>query len=138
MLAWPFLAACLAFPESPYELVRGTPTIWIVAAVAAGLKWGWPGALVLLKPSLLPFAVIGVRHRGWWVALLLLAVLTVPLLSLVPDWIAAVTNGQGRGGVLYSLKDVPLVMIPVIAWLGAAQGTEIRRACETCACGLRR
>jgi hypothetical protein len=99
-------------------LVRGTPTIWLVAAVAAGLRWGWPGALVLLKPSLLPFALIGIRSRGWWITIGALALATLPLIGMVPDWLAAITDGQGKSGLLYSAKDLPIVLIPFFAWLG--------------------
>jgi hypothetical protein len=115
---WPLMAAGLAYPDSPYMLQRGTPTIWFVALVAAGLRWRWPGALVLLKPSLLPFALIGIRSRGWWITIGVLTLATLPLLGMVPDWLAAVMDGQGKSGFLYSAKDVPIVLIPVFAWLG--------------------
>jgi len=122
---WPLMAAGLAYPDSPYMLQRGTPTIWLVAAVAAGLRWRWPGALVLLKPSLLPFALIGFRSRGWWITIGVLAAATLPLLGMVPDWLAAVMDGQGKSGLLYSAKDLPIVSIPVFAWLGR---TRLRQA----------
>jgi hypothetical protein len=122
---WPLMAAGFAFPDSPYMIVRGTPTIWLVAGVAAALRWRWPGALVLLKPSLLPFALIGIRSRGWWIAVGVLALATLPLLGLVPNWLAAVLDGQGKSGLLYSAKDLPIVSIPVFAWLGR---TRLRQA----------
>jgi hypothetical protein len=28
--------------------------------------WGWPALAVALKPTLLPFALIGARRRSWW------------------------------------------------------------------------
>jgi hypothetical protein len=118
VLVWPLMAAGVAFPDSPYMVIRGTPTIWLVAVVAAALRWRWPGPLVLLKPSLAPFALIGIRSRGWWIALAVLVVVSLPLLHMVPDWLAAVADGQGKSGLLYSAKDLPIVSIPLFAWLG--------------------
>jgi hypothetical protein len=31
------------------------------------------------------------------------------------DWLTAVTNSTG-GGLLYSFQDVPILLLPVIAW----------------------
>jgi hypothetical protein len=118
MTAWPLMAASLAFPITPLMLIRGTPTIWIMVAIAGGLRWGWPGALVLLKPSVLPFALVGIRSRGWWMALGFMALATLPAQAMLPDWLHAVFDGRGWGGSLYSLHDVPLLLVPVVAWFG--------------------
>jgi hypothetical protein len=118
------ILVCLAFPNMAIVYFRGAPVIVITAVIAAALRWKWPGALLLLKPSILPFALIGIRTRGWWLTAGLLAVLTLPLLSLVPDWIHAVRDSRGNGGWLYSLKDLPLMMVPVFAWLGRTRDPE--------------
>jgi hypothetical protein len=124
IIVWPLMAAGLAYPESPLMLIRGTPTIWVMLAVAAGLEWGWPGALVLLKPSMLPFAVTGVRSRGWWLVLSVLIIATLPVLPMIPDWILVMRDARGpASGLLYSLKDVPLVAIPLIAWAGRTRAS---------------
>ena len=116
MWSWPLLVACLAWPTALTLVVAGNPSMWIAAFVGAGLRFGWPGALVLLKPSLFPFGLAGVTKRGWWVAAATLAVITLPLASLIPDWLRAVFDGRGFEGPLYSVHDVPLVSFPVIAW----------------------
>lgn len=119
--AWPLLALCLVAPNTLVAFVTGYPGLLMAAVIAAGLRWGWPGALVLLKPSLLPFALIGIRSRGWWLATAGLVVLTLPLLAMLPDWLHATLDGRGWGGWLYSLREVPLMLLPVVAWAGRSR-----------------
>ncbi len=116
--SWPIMALCLAWPNTTIAFVTGYPGLWLAAAIAAGLRWGWPGAMVLLKPSLLPFALIGIRTRGWWLMSAALVLMTLPLLAMIPDWLHAVFDGRGWGGYLYSLREVPLMLLPVVARLG--------------------
>jgi hypothetical protein len=116
--AWPLIAACVAYPWTGMLVVAGNPTLWVTAAVAAGTLLGWPAVLVALKPSLVPFALIGVRRRSWWVAGAALLVMAAAFGSLWIDWVHVVINARGwRSGPLYSLSDVPLLAIPVIAWM---------------------
>lgn len=112
----PLLVACIAFPPSVLDVMAGNPGLWIAGFVGLGLRFGWPGALVLLKPSVFPFALAGISTRGWWLTVASLAVLTLPLLPMAPDWIHTVLDGRGFGGWLYSVKDVGLLLLPVIAW----------------------
>jgi hypothetical protein len=112
------ILVCLAFPNMPIVYFRGAPVIVVTALVAAALRWKWPGALILLKPSVLPFALIGIRTRGWWLTAGLLLILTLPLLPMIPAWIQTVLDSRGAGGFLYSAKDLPLLMVPVFAYLG--------------------
>ena len=118
------ILACLAVPNTPIVYFRGAPVIVITAVIAAALRWKWPGALILLKPSILPFALIGIRTRGWWLMAGLLVILTLPLLPLVPVWVQAVADSRENGGWLYSLKDLPLMLIPVFAYLGRTRDPE--------------
>jgi hypothetical protein len=118
--AWPILALCLAWPNTTIAFVTAYPGLWVAAIIAAGLRWGWPGALVLLKPSLLPFALIGIRTRGWWLATGGLVLLTLPVLGMIPDWLRAVVDGRGWGGWLYSARELPLMLLPVVAWAASA------------------
>jgi hypothetical protein len=116
-LAWPFMAACLIWPYTPARFITGNPAMWVAAFAAAGLRLGWPGALVWLKPSLFPFAAIGFRHRGWWIVVAALVVGSLPFLSVTRQWVTVMLDGRG-GGLLYSAVDVPTVLIPVLAWMG--------------------
>ncbi len=96
MWAVALMLVCLAFPNQAIVYFRGAPVIVITALVAAALRWKWPGALILLKPSILPFALIGIRTRGWWITAGLLVILTLPLLPLVPVWIQTVVDARGQ------------------------------------------
>jgi hypothetical protein len=90
--------------------------MWLVAAVAGGLVWGWPGILVLIKPFLAPFALIGARKRAWWVGLAVAAALSVPLAASWIDYPTVITNARG---ILYEpLGYVPMLMVPIVAWIG--------------------
>jgi hypothetical protein len=112
---WPLIALCVAYPWTAMAVYAGNTALWATAFVALGLVWGWPSALVLLKPTLLPFALVGIRHRSWWVAVLLLGALT--LLGPWRDYVSVARNAI-EGNVLYSANVYPLLAIPVIAWLG--------------------
>lgn len=114
--AWPLIAACLGFQWSVMLLATGNPTLWLSAAVAlATLRGGWAVA-VLAKPTLFPFALVGIRRRWWWLALGLFVLACLPFGAMWLDWWTAVTNAYGwRVGLLYSLGDVPWLLAPVIA-----------------------
>ena len=115
---WPVMLALFAFwPMQWLPYISGTPTIWVVAAFAAGTRWGWPAALVLVKPTLAPFALFGIRNRRWWLTALAVAALGLLALPLTLQWVAALSHFSG-GGLLYSLENVPLMLIPLVAWAG--------------------
>jgi hypothetical protein len=114
-VAWPFLALCLFWPPFVARVVAGNPVMWVMAAVALACLIRWPAVLVLLKPSLFPFALIGIRRRSWWVALLAFLALSLPFGAMWVDWYHAITNASG-GGLFYSLQDVPILLLPVVAW----------------------
>ena len=68
-ISWPFLALCVAWPPTVVKIATGNPVIWSVAALAFGVIYFWPSVLVLIKPSLFPFALFGSNRRRWWLAL---------------------------------------------------------------------
>jgi hypothetical protein len=113
--AWPLIAVCVAWPTTLLKTWTGNPVIWCVAALALATLWRWPAVFVLLKPSLAPFALFGANRRSWWVALAVLVAVSVPFGSLWTDWVASVLNSRG-GGVLYSALEVPMLLIPLVAW----------------------
>jgi ABC-type transport system involved in cytochrome c biogenesis permease component len=106
---------CVAWPTTLLKTWTGNPVIWCVAALALATLWRWPAVFVLLKPSLAPFALFGANRRSWWVALAVLVAVSVPFGSLWTDWVASVLNSRG-GGVLYSALEVPMLLIPLVAW----------------------
>jgi len=131
--AWPMMAAAVVFPPSLQAIADGNPVIWVVAALALATRWPWVSVFVLLKPSLFPFAFVGCRHRSWWLALGACAAISALFLPMWPDWIAAVLNARGQfSGPLYSLRDVPLLAIPLVAWAGRHR--ELIEATRGCHC----
>jgi hypothetical protein len=117
--AWPLMALGLAFPITSLKLVHGNPVMWIAAATALGTVYAWPAVFVLLKPSLAPFALIGATRRTWWIALGALALATIPFGALWLDYARVVLDSHNPNGYLYSLDEVPFVLVPVIAWIGS-------------------
>ena len=113
-VAWPFIALCIFWPPMVARTVAGNPVMWVMACRRARLHLRWAFVGVLLKPSLFPFALLGVRSRSWWIALALWIVICLPFGGLWFDWVSAVTNST-EGGLLYSLQDVPILLLPVIA-----------------------
>jgi hypothetical protein len=111
------IAACLAFPMSIVHLINGNPVIWVAALVALGLRVRGPAIIVLLlKPSLLPLAVIGVGHAGWWLTGAAVLSACVFLAPAWLDYVSALQNATGpSASLLYSVKDLPLIAIPLIA-----------------------
>jgi hypothetical protein len=114
---WPLLALCIAWPTTLLKTWTGNPVIWTVAALALATLYRWPAVLVLLKTSLFPFAFFGANRWSWWVALAALIVASVPFGALWRDWLTSVVNSRG-GGPLYSSLEIPMLLLPLIAWLG--------------------
>ena len=68
-LALGVIALCIVNPTSISTIYWGNPGLWMAAAVALATVYGWPAVLVLLKPTLLPFALLGIRRRSWWLSI---------------------------------------------------------------------
>lgn len=130
--AWGWLAitALACWPYDVEFVFTGNPTIWIVAIVALATRWSWMSAFVLLKPSLVPFALAGARTFKWWLALAVFGLVSLVFLPMWADWIRVVLNARGPfSGPLYSLKDLPIMLLPIAAWVTrsrelAAQGSD--------------
>lgn len=118
---WPIFAVIAAVPPSWQMIILGNPSMWIVAAGFAGAVYGWPSVFVLLKPSLAPFALFGVRQRFWWLALGLIVLASLPFGLLWVDWVKATIIYPTDGGILYSLGYVPVMCAPTVAWLGSSR-----------------
>jgi hypothetical protein len=114
---WPLIALCAAWPTTLLKTWTGNPVIWSMAAMALGTIYAWPSVFVLLKPSLAPFALFGANRRSWWIALAVLVAVSVPFWSLWSDWLTSVANSRG-GGILYSTLEVPMLLLPLVAWFG--------------------
>ena len=117
---WPLIALCVAWPTTLLKTWTGNPVMWSVTALAFGVIYGSPSVFVLIKPSLFPFALFGANRRRWWVALAVFVALCLPFGALWADWVTSLTNSTG-GGILYSTLEVPMLLIPLVAWLGRAR-----------------
>lgn len=114
---WPVMALCFVHPMSPAQIMVGGTSMWMAAFVTLGLWIGWPAALILLKPTMLPFAFLGAWDPRWWVVAV--AIVLVTFLGPWQDYLTVSANASdAAGGVLYSLKTYPLVAVPLFAWLG--------------------
>lgn len=121
LIGWTLILACLAVPTTFEILAFGNPTMWITAFVALGTVWGWPGVLVAVKPTLAPFMLIGVRRRTWWLAAALLLLVSVAFLPMWFEYATVLLNARGpMVSPFYSVKDLPMVLIPIAAWVTRA------------------
>ena len=116
---WPILALILALPKTGVVVLYGNTDLWVLGLVAGAVLWGWPGVLLSFKPSLGFLGLIGITRRSWWVAAAVLAILSLPMIPLWLDWPTVVRNSQVSAE--YSLANIPLMILPVVAWLGSSR-----------------
>ncbi len=127
---WPVIVLALAWPTTAMTLYVGGTNLWVTALVAAALRWRWPGALIALKFTFGPLALIGIRSRGWWVTAGILALASLATAPLWADYITALHN-MTAGGIGYSLADLPTVAIPIVAWAGRYdRSSDLVMACS--------
>ncbi len=110
--AWVWLVVLL-WPRAMGAFVYGNTDMWAAASVAAGLRWGWPAALLLLKPVFAPLAVVGMSRRSLWLAIGFLALSVVVAAPLWLDYVASMQNMRGLE-LGYSLPAVPLIVAPML------------------------
>jgi len=113
--AWPLVALCLALPQSVLAINAGNPTLLIAVGVALALRWPVFGSLALLKPTMAPFALVGIRSRWWWVGLAGLGVLTLPFIAETLIYPQVILWTEGTPGFWYSAWHWPLALVPVLA-----------------------
>lgn len=123
-IVWPFLAICLAWPSTSLTIVVGNPVIRGVAALALATIHRWPAALIVMKPTLLPFALFGMWRRSWWLALGAVILVSLPFGTMWEEWVRVVLNSR-VGGVFRSVDQVPLLLFPLIVWLGRTRPDPI-------------
>lgn len=116
ILAWPVLAFLLWWPRTNQDLLTGNPAIWIAAFAALGTVWAWPSVLVLLKPTLAPAALIGIRRRGWWIGLAAFGLLALLFLPMWFDYARVLLDARHPHGWLYSMSELPMVLVGLVAW----------------------
>lgn len=117
-IVWPGIALCLWWPGTIVTLVAGNPVMLMIGALALGTIWAWPSVFVLLKPSLGPFALFGIWRRSWWVALGVMALVSLPFAGAWLDYATVLLNSRHPLGLLYNLGQVPTMVLPLLVWAG--------------------
>lgn len=125
---WPIMALQLNWPRLGGAVIVGNTDLWVAFFIAAGLRFGWPVLLLVVKPSIAPFAIVdfvallradAVPVRRWReiaAAAAILVLVAVPFGRLWLDWLAVVRHSPADP--LYSIAAVPWLTIPVVAWMG--------------------
>ena len=111
----------LVSPRAHRAFLWGNTDMWMAAGVAAGLRWGWPALVLTLKPSLVFFALVGGSRRSFWLAALVMVAFVVLTLPMWIDYLTVIRNT--RLPLDYSLRSIPLLLLPLVAWLGMARPT---------------
>ncbi|MEA2518686.1 MAG: hypothetical protein QOF49_766 [Chloroflexota bacterium] len=122
---WLVIAFCVANPTTLLKIWTGNPVMWSMAAMSLAVVGSsrFAAPFVLLKPSLAPFALFGIRRRSWWVGAAVLVALSLPFGALWADWVGSVANSRG-GGLLYSALEIPMLVLPLVAWVGRTRGGQ--------------
>lgn len=115
-LAWPVMAFLVGFSPLPAFVRAGNPMMWALTAMFVGCATVGPSVLVLLKPSLAPFALFGAWHRRWWLWAGGFALACLPFGLLWLDWARSLLGSDGS--LAYSYREVGLLMVPLVAWAG--------------------
>jgi hypothetical protein len=55
------------------------------------------------------------RRATWWITAVVLALLSLLWVDATVTWVGVLASSRG-GGLLYSAVDIPMLLIPVIAW----------------------
>lgn len=118
--AWPVLALAFAYPRTSTLLVTGNPSMWAIAFAVAGVAWKWPAVFAALKLTLGPLALIGIRHRSWWLALGIALLLCVPFGSLWLDYASVLRNTVSDRGIPYVMGEWPIALALVAVTLSGS------------------
>ena len=133
--AWPLLALVVALPKTIAATIFGNSDLWVTAAVAGGVLWGWPATLASFKPSLALFALVGVRRRDWWIGVAVLGLASLPFLTLWLQYPTVMLNTNSN--LTYSLSNVPMILLPVIAWVAASRRPPLGGRSSTVATAMK-
>jgi hypothetical protein len=128
-LTWPVLAMLLWWPTTNLKLLGGNPTtLWFTAILAVATIRPAASALFVLKPTLIPFALLGARRLGWWLTLAATVAVSLPFIGLWSQYISVLLDARDPSGLLYSLHDVPTMLIPMTVWIGGRRSPLLARS----------
>jgi hypothetical protein len=115
------IVACLWWPDTMFRVILGNPVLWVVALLALGTTRPFFAPFALIKFTLAPAAILNVRQPAWWIGLAVLGIMSLLFLPLWPGYLTALTNLRTGAGWAYSIRELPMIAIPWIAWLGRAR-----------------
>jgi hypothetical protein len=110
---WVAIVACIAWPRTFGAVLFGNTDMWVAAAVAGGLRWGWPAALLAIKPMFAPLGIVGIRKRSTWVAGAFMVAVSLPMLG---DYWTAARNLVVTDPLAYWTVSIPFALLPIVAW----------------------
>lgn len=125
-VAWIVILLLLIWPRSIGGYLYGNTSMWTAAIFAAGLTWGYPVALLIIKPSVMFWGVLAIRDKRAWIGAVVVAVLSLPMLPLWLDYITIMRNTTDTHPIVL-LGDIPMMLVPVVAWLGRRDHRRILR-----------
>jgi hypothetical protein len=117
------VALLIVWPKTASSVLWGNTDMWAVTAVAAGLRWGWPAVFLLVKPTLAPYALVGIQSRSFWMVGLVMLALSVLMLPLWIDYFTAMRNVRIPWD--YSLRSGLVLLLPIVAWLGRTRRRSV-------------
>ena len=113
--AWPVLAGLAATVPVAAGLVYGNTEMWTAAAVAVACRFSPAAWFLVIKPTILPVALLFARDRRWWLTIPVVTSLYLPFGDLWVDYVQAMLNVEGANP-LYSLPGLAWLAIPLVAW----------------------
>jgi hypothetical protein len=122
--AWPLLALIMLLPKTFNQIIYGNTDMWVCAFIALSVRFGWPAVLITFKPSVLFFALLGIRSRAWWIAAIVIALASLPFVALWMQWPTVILHSSSTTWI-YSLSNVPFFALPLLAW-----ATSTRRGAQ--------
>lgn len=103
-LGWLILLALFIYPRTWAILIHGNPSLWVMAALISG----WY-AFALIKPTFIPFALLGVRERRWWVLVGIGLLAAIPFGAMWLDYISALKGAQ-TSNLGYLWGELPIAL----------------------------
>jgi hypothetical protein len=120
--SWPLLALTLWWPSTLDRIATGNPLIWIVAALYVTAVIPGPSVLVLLKPTLAPFAFFRANSRRWGIAAGALVVVSLLFGPLWFDYARVIANARSFAGPGYSIEEFPALTGALVAFVARQRG----------------
>lgn len=106
------LTLLIVVPSTWTVVAAGNPAIWVASGMALATIRRPFALAALIKPTMLPFALFGVRSRGWWTGLAVYGVVALIMLSAWIDYAHVLLNYRAS----VQLIEVPLILVPLVAW----------------------